>query len=153
MAWVAPRLSPSLPLVLLRRVELNLPPSLPSIVQDYFLYLNGGQLEQIAPLFREDGILHSPLDGQIQGREAIMAYFRAHSQGIICYPETVIDSNEPLVILGKVHYVAFLVKVEWTFCLNQNQIQYLRVRLLASLQELLKVKQASAQKDTLNIKG
>jgi hypothetical protein len=117
-----------------------LPKELPLIVRDYFLNLNEGHLEQIAAHFREDGILYSPLDGAIRGREAILAYLHDHSQGMTCYPDTVVVSNTLIVVSGHVSCSAFQVNVEWTFCLYNNHIKFLKVKLLASLQELLTMK-------------
>ncbi len=120
-------------------VEPTLPPSLPPSVRAYFLDLNGGQLQRVAAWFQEEGVLHSPLDGTIRGQGAILDYLGAKTQGMICYPETVTGSNEALVVLGRVRCPAFWVRVQWTFCLTDTHISSLRVQLLASPQELLKL--------------
>jgi len=118
------------------------------LVRDYFLGINGGCLEQVAALFGIQGILHAPLDGPIQGNGAIHRYLATKAQGMTCHPETVTGPAEAPVVLGFVQAPAFGVRVEWTFQLGDGQIDYLRVRLLASAKELLSLKPLSTHADS-----
>jgi hypothetical protein len=114
----------------------------PTILQ-YFETLGAENFTATAALFAADGELHPPFETAIVGPEAIATYLQAEAQGLTLAPregETLAKAGGHLdvQIIGKVSTALFTVNVAWQFTLNSHrQIVYARVKLLASPQELL----------------
>ncbi|MEC4868957.1 MAG: nuclear transport factor 2 family protein, partial [Jaaginema sp. PMC 1078.18] len=112
-----------------------------------FETLNTGEFEATAALFAPTGELKPPFEDAIVGPEAIATYLEAEAQGLRSYPrqgEVVIQEDDTLEVQvrGKVRTSVFTVNVAWQFVLNpQRQITYARIKLLASPQELLNLRQ------------
>lgn len=118
----------------------------PEILQ-YFNTLNAGDFQATSQLFATDGILHPPFEKPIQGQEAILRFLQAEAQSMQLLPETgVVTEIEPaslqVQVAGKVQTAWFGVNVSWQFELNQQrEITSATVRLLASPQELMQLRQ------------
>lgn len=114
----------------------------PTILR-YFETLNAGEFEATATLFAADGVMQPPFESGIVGFEAIVHYLQQEAVGIKAYPrEGIIENTENDQIEVQVTGIAQTswcgVNVLWLFILNQQrQIQYTRIKLLASPQELL----------------
>ena len=117
-----------------------------SVVLRYFETLNAGNFSATASLFALEGALHPPFEEPVVGREAIVAYLRAEAEGMTLYPrqgivETLEDNQIRVEIQGKVKTLVFSVNVAWQFILTPDrEILHVQVKLLASLQELLKLR-------------
>lgn len=115
-----------------------------SVIQRYFELLNGGEFHAASELFAEDGALQPPFEGQIVGRDAIANYLVKEAQGLILRPQwgqqQALDNGcTEFEIAGNVQTSLFTVNVSWTMILSPWQELFLvRVKLLASLQELVK---------------
>lgn len=115
-----------------------------SVILKYFDRLNAGQFVDAANLFAPEGALHPPFEAAVVGREAIAAYLLAEAQGIQLFPRqgsltNLEDGYSQFEIKGKVQTPVFGVNVAWQFILNSvREISSVEVKLLASLQELVK---------------
>lgn len=116
------------------------------VIVRYFTTLNAGEFEQTAALFTETGQLYPPFATVVQGREAIAQYLQAEAVGMKLLPrqateERLEDGNLQIHILGKVQTPLFSVNVAWLFVLTpDNEIVGVAIKLLASPQELLKLR-------------
>ncbi|MGK7914373.1 MAG: ketosteroid isomerase family protein [Prochloraceae cyanobacterium] len=116
------------------------------VVLRYFETLNAGDFATTASLFALEGALHPPFEEPVVGREAIAAYLKAEAEGMTLYPsqgivETLEDNQIRVEIQGKVKTLVFGVNVAWQFILTPDrEILHVQVKLLASLQELLKLR-------------
>jgi hypothetical protein len=112
----------------------------------YFEMLNAGEFQQAADLFAADGKLYPPFEEEVVGREAIVQYLEKEAQGLQLFPLTksVEQAEEGALsyhIIGKVKTSLFSVNVGWNFIVNSDaEICSVRVKLLAALQELLRLK-------------
>ncbi|MGB3293210.1 MAG: nuclear transport factor 2 family protein [Phormidesmis sp.] len=137
-----------------RQTDVKTSPDLPAPVQRYFETLNRGAFEQTAALFAENGRMVPPFEQPIQGRGAIAHYLgtEAHDMSLTpleCEPvapaadqaEEAADANslQRFLVRGKVKTHLLGVNVAWQFDLNAvDEITKVRIKLLASLQELIK---------------
>ncbi|MEA5600228.1 ketosteroid isomerase family protein [Nostoc sp. UHCC 0252] len=118
----------------------------PSVLR-YFETLNAGEFEETAALFGVDGVMSPPFESDIVGTDAIATYLKKEGQNIKAYPSTgiaeTLDTGEIQVqVTGKAQTSWCSVNVLWLFILNQQrQILYTRIKLLASPQELLSLRQ------------
>lgn len=116
----------------------------PTILQ-YFQTLNAGAFAETAALFAPDGVMKPPLESEIAGPEAIATYLKQEAEGIRLYPQQgVVEACEErqVKVSGQVQTSVIKVNVAWTFILNdQDQLVSAQVKLLASPQELLKMRQ------------
>ncbi len=110
----------------------------------YFQTMNAAEYEATAALFAETGAMDPPFEEPIIGTEAIAAYLKAEAKGMTLFPrEGVIEMNgegrqAEIQVTGKVQTPLFGVNVAWFFVLNsEKEITYVRIKLLASPQELL----------------
>jgi hypothetical protein len=109
----------------------------------YFQTMNAADYEATAALFAETGAMDPPFEEPIIGTEAIATYLRAEAKGMTLFPrEGVIEINAEgqaeIQVTGKVQTPLFGVNVAWFFVLNpEKEITYARIKLLASPQELL----------------
>lgn len=114
------------------------------IILRYFELLNAGEFQATSALFAADGALQPPFEGQIVGRAAIADYLVKEAQGLILRPQwgnqrSLDDGCTEFEIAGNVQTSLFTVNVSWTMILSPWQELFLvRVKLLASLQELVK---------------
>jgi Nuclear transport factor 2 (NTF2) domain len=114
-----------------------------SVVERYFSTLNQAAFEETAALFAEAGALYPPFDQPVIGPIAIANYLDAEAQGMQVEPlqtrfSRSVDQLIQAEVTGRVQTALFSVNVAWTFVLNSEaQIEFVRVNLLASLQELL----------------
>ncbi|MGP1375862.1 MAG: ketosteroid isomerase family protein [Almyronema sp.] len=118
---------------------------IPTLCQ-YFQTLNQGEFAATAALFAPAGQLQPPFEEPIVGATAIAAYLAKEATNLQLEPlqgdlSPLADGQVQAEIKGKVRTPLFKVNVGWVFILNsQAEIEYVRVRLLASMQELLKLR-------------
>lgn len=118
-----------------------------STIEQYFESLNAGEYEKTASLFAENGVMHPPFESGIMGRDAILNYLNKEAIDIKAYPnegvsETLEENITQIQVAGKVKTPWFGVNVSWLFALNENQqILDVKIKLLASPQELLSLRQ------------
>ena len=115
-----------------------------SAIVNYFATFNRQDFIETASLFVEAGELLAPFEKPIVGRENIAAYLIKEATGMQTIPKQGIEIESELnryKILGKVKNSLFSVNVAWYFTLNSDsQIQEVKIKLLASPQELLGLK-------------
>ena len=121
---------------------------LPKAVEAYFEMVNQKDFEQTAGLFAAEGKLVPPFDKPIVGRDAIAAYLTKEASDMTftpleCEPDKDAEtSGESFVVKGKVKNSLFVVNVGWQFILRESgEIEAVKVKLLASLKELMKIRQ------------
>lgn len=118
-------------------------------VSSYFDALNTGDFQAVAHLFAEEGVLCPPFESAVTGREAIVTYLEAEAKGLQltpkqCTTQLLDDGNRQCKVIGKVQTPLFGVNVGWTFVLNPDaEILSVQVKLLAALEELLKLQSKS----------
>ncbi|MGC1308225.1 MAG: nuclear transport factor 2 family protein [Phormidesmis sp.] len=133
------------------QTENKVDKNLPLQIQHYFDSLNQKEFEQVANLFAENGQLIPPFDEPIVGRKAVAQYLRTEANEMTLVPMQCepIDENtgdstlkgKTFLVRGKVKTALFKVNVAWRFTLNdQAEIIIVKVKLLATLQELIKFK-------------
>ncbi len=116
-------------------------------VRAYFETFNQGQFLETSQLFAPTGCLHPPFEEPLQGPNAIAQYLEQEAAGMVADPidaqATNLGVNEQKVtVKGKVTALVFKVTVVWDFILNsQNQLTSARINLVASLEELLHIRQ------------
>ncbi len=116
------------------------------IVLRYFQTMNAGDYEATAALFAPIGVMHPPFEQPIEGQEAIAAYLTTEAKGMQLLPnqgtaEPLEENKIQFQIRGKVQTPLFGVNVAWIFILDsEREIVYARIKLLASPQELLKLR-------------
>lgn len=121
------------------------------VVQRYFETFNAGNFEAAAALFAAEGQMKPPFEEPLVGPEAIAAYLEAHAKGMRLHPrqgiaEPLEDDQTQIQVSGKVQTPWFGVNVSWIFILNQTQeIISATIKLLASPQELMDMRQAQSQ--------
>lgn len=114
-----------------------------AVVNRYFQTLNAGEFEATAALFASDGALQPPFEPLVIGPEAIAAYLEQEAKGFILEPRRSVtkqlaDGCTECEVVGKVQTPWFSVNVCWLFIISPtNKIFVAKVKLLASLQELL----------------
>lgn len=119
------------------------------VVWEYFTTLSDQDFAETANLFADDGILYAPFSEQAQGPEAIADYLNREAKGMRIHPvrctiNSLEDGDRLVDVVGKVETVLFWVNVGWQFHINeQSKISSVRVKLLASLEELLNLKHKS----------
>ncbi|MEO1295194.1 MAG: ketosteroid isomerase family protein [Cyanobacteria bacterium J06636_16] len=116
----------------------------------YMDTLNAGDFEALVDLFTPDGSLKPPFEQPVVGKENILSYLRQECQGLQVLPkqgvsEPAADGITQIDVTGKVQVpwlgAGLSVNVAWKFLLSsENKISYVTFRLLASPQELLKLK-------------
>ncbi|MEM9155589.1 MAG: ketosteroid isomerase family protein [Cyanobacteria bacterium P01_F01_bin.33] len=121
-----------------------------AIVCRYFSAFNRGEFDAVTALFAEEGSLYPPFEPPIVGRDAIAVYLDREADGMEASPHTVevhplADSRIQVDVRGKVTALVFNVNVAWQFMLTASgEIESVRVNLLASLEELLKIRPFAA---------
>ncbi|WP_298617816.1 nuclear transport factor 2 family protein [uncultured Thermosynechococcus sp.] len=108
----------------------------------YFAALNDERYEEVAALFAEEGVLYPPFEEPIIGRGAIAHYLHLEAAGMRAEPRKgellAQEGTERCYrLVGKAKLPLFSVNVAWQFGLNtENQITFVKVDLLATLEEL-----------------
>ena len=116
------------------------------VILRYFERLNAGEFDETASLFAWDGVMQPPFESGIVGQDAIAAYLKQEAQGIKAEPRQGIaenlDNNQiEFQVSGKAQTTWCGINVMWLFILNQQrQIQFTKIKLLASPQELLNLR-------------
>ncbi|MBV6622849.1 MAG: nuclear transport factor 2 family protein [Rivularia sp. (in: Bacteria)] len=117
-------------------------------IQQYFQSLNAGDYQKTASLFTESGVMNPPFESGIIGRDAILNYLNKEAIDIKAYPEfegeseTLEDKQRQTLVMGKVETPWFAINASWQFILDENlQILNVKIKLLASMQELFTLKQ------------
>lgn len=117
------------------------------VIYRYFATMNAQEYRQTAALFSSEGVMRPPFESDISGPEAIAQYLEAEALGMQLHPkEGKLEENSDRTyrVIGKVKTPLFGVNVAWTFTLNQSQqIKSTTIKLLASPQELLKLRSHS----------
>jgi len=122
------------------------------VVGQYFQTLNAGEFEATAQLFAEDGFLQPPFEDPVVGPAAIATYLQSEAAGLTLIPHhgtsRLLDNGcAEYEVTGTVKTPWFSVNICWQFILSPwQEIFVVRVKLLASLRELLRFRQV---KDTL----
>jgi hypothetical protein len=115
-------------------------------IEKYFQTINQEDYQTTVQLFTEEGVLKAPFESPISGKDKIAEYLTAEARGmklISCQVSQKSRKKEFCLfkIKGKVKTSLFSVNVAWDFMLNaRSEIVEVRVKLLASPQELLKIR-------------
>ena len=114
-------------------------------IEAYFESFNRGEFTQTSQLFCGEGCLYPPFEAPIHGPDAIAQYLYQEAEGMKADPlSATIESTEhrcKVTVKGKVTALVFRVNVVWDFALNsQGQILAVKINLLASLEELFKMR-------------
>jgi hypothetical protein len=118
------------------------------LVSRYFALFNQGEYRQVAALFAPDGSLCPPFESPVVGPVAIATYLIQEADGmqadlLSAQVQPLANGCLQVTVRGKVTALVFKVTVAWQFMLTaQNQIASVQVNLLASLEELLKLRPA-----------
>lgn len=111
----------------------------------YFETMNVGDFEATSSLFATDGVMRPPFESEIEGPEAIAAYLHQEAQSMKLEPsQGTIETRDEQIevqVTGKVQTSWCGVNVAWLFILNQqHEITFIRIKLLASPQELINLR-------------
>ena len=122
--------------------------TMPETIQHYFDTLNAKAFEQTAELFTQAGQLCPPFDKPIAGREAIARYLIKEASDMTFSPSQCApaksEAGKAFMVSGKVKNSLFAVNVSWLFVLNASaEIELVQVKLLAKLEELLRLNQSA----------
>ncbi len=116
-------------------------------ILSYFESFNAGDYEATSQQFATDATLHPPFESPVVGRDAIEHYLNAEAKGITAQPQqetigqVLEDGCTEIQVTGRVKTPWFGVGVSWLFTLNgQQEIVSLKLKLIASPQELLKLR-------------
>ena len=126
--------------------ELQIEGIAESTILRYFQTLNAGDFDETASLFAVDGVMHPPFESGIVGGDAIADYLKKEAQGIKAEPlqgkcENLENEQIQVQVSGKAQTSWCGVNVLWMFILNQQrQIEFTKIKLLASPQELLNLR-------------
>lgn len=116
------------------------------VVLQYFTLFNQGEYQQVAGLFSAEGSLYPPFEPAVIGPDKIRDYLGKEADGMsvsLLSAETrPLESGRLQVdVQGKVTALVFKVNVTWCFILTAgNKIESVRVDLVASLEELLRLR-------------
>ena len=112
----------------------------------YFETFNAQDFQTTASLFAPNGALHPPFEKAVVGQDAIADYLKKEAKGMTALPhqETIRqleNGNVEYTVTGKVLTSLFSVNIAWKFVIDsQSKIVTVQVKLLAALEELLKLK-------------
>jgi len=127
-------------------IELTIEGISEPVIERYFETLNSADFQATAALFAAEGVMHPPFDEDQVGEEAIATYLKAEAKGMQFHPRQgiseTLDGETHYKVTGKVQTPVFSVNVNWFFVLNpQSEILSVKIKLLASPQELLGMRQ------------
>jgi len=116
------------------------------VIYRYFETLNLAEFQATATLFAAEGVMHPPFDEDQVGEEAIATYLQTEAKGMKFHPRQglfeAVENETHYKVTGKVQTSAFSVNVNWLFVLDaQSKILSVKIKLLASPQELLGIRQ------------
>ncbi|NJN58044.1 MAG: SnoaL-like domain-containing protein [Leptolyngbyaceae cyanobacterium SL_5_9] len=116
------------------------------VIYRYFETLNLADFQATAALFAVEGVMHPPFDEEQVGEEAIAAYLQAEAKGMKFHPRQgifeTLENETHYKVAGTVQTPVFSVNVNWLFVLDaQSKILSVKIKLLASPQELLGMRQ------------
>jgi Nuclear transport factor 2 (NTF2) domain len=131
--------------VVFKNVNLKSNTVLLPIISDYFNSISNEDFQETVNLFADDGVMYPPFDSPLVGKDAILVYLESEGKGMKLIPDTIIIQELATgelyyQVTGKVQTSLFSVNVSWYFVIYQSQILSVKVKLLAALQELLKLK-------------
>ena len=112
----------------------------------YFETFNAQDFQATASLFAPDGELHPPFEAAVVGQEAIADYLKREAKGMKALPqqETIRHLENGKIeyqVTGRVLTSLFSVNIAWNFAVDsQFKIFSVQVKLLAALEELLRLK-------------
>jgi Nuclear transport factor 2 (NTF2) domain len=112
----------------------------------YFETFNAQDFQTTASLFAPDGALCPPFETAVVGSAAIAGYLEKEAKGMKALPhqetaQPLENGNVECRVTGKVLTSLFSVNVAWKFVIDpQSKILTVQVKLLAALEELLKLK-------------
>lgn len=115
-------------------------------VYQYFESFNNEDFATTASLFAPDGKLYAPFAELMIGQEAIQNYLETEAKGMKLKPQSgntqfLENGQQVIEVLGTVKTPLFSVNIRWKFLLTeQEEIEEVTVKLLASAQELLAIK-------------
>ena len=116
------------------------------VVVRYFNLFNLGEYQQVADLFTPEGSLYPPFEAPIIGTAQIADYLVKEAEGMsvsLLSAKTHSLDNGCLQVdvRGEVTALVFKVNVTWCFILTADKwIESVRVNLVATLEELLKLR-------------
>lgn len=119
--------------------------TLEPILGQYFQAFNCEDYDAVAALFHRDGILRPPFEESLVGAGAICTYLKNEAQGMRATPlesdVTCLENRQrQIIVKGRVKALVFIVNVQWTFLLSDDDtILDAHIKLLASLQELMQI--------------
>jgi hypothetical protein len=132
------------------QLESRIDPEVEAVIQRYFETFNAGNFPATAALFATEGAMHPPFESAVVGQDAIAAYLDREAKGMQIearqlvqgFVQELAETDETAVnVAGKVQTPLFGVNVRWTFSLNDRlEILSVRIKLLAALEDLLKLK-------------
>ncbi|MGF1536728.1 MAG: nuclear transport factor 2 family protein [Elainellaceae cyanobacterium] len=117
-------------------------------LSQYFETINAGAFEQTAALFTPNGEMRAPFEAPIP-QSNIAAYLEKEASGMTLHPRQAeslehhtddLLGNYDIKVTGYVQTPLFGVNVAWLFALEDEAIRAVRIKLLASPQELLKLR-------------
>ena len=118
------------------------------VILRYFTLFNLGEYRQVAELFTVKGSLYPPLEPAVVGKDNIASYLLKEAEGMavsLLSAKTHLreDGRLQVDVRGSVTALVFKVNVVWCFVLTQeNEIESVRVDLVATLEELLRLRPA-----------
>ncbi len=116
------------------------------VVLCYFDLFNLGEYQQVADLFATEGSLFPPFESPVIGVNEIANYLMREADGMtVSLLSAEMHSREDgryqIDVRGKVTSLVFRVNVAWCFMLTgDSKIESVRVNLVATLEELLKLR-------------
>ena len=114
----------------------------------YFTLFNLGEYRQVAELFTAEGSLYPPFEPAVVGKDNIASYLLKEAEGMavsLLSAETHLreDGRLQVDVRGSVTALVFKVNVSWCFVVTkENEIESVRVDLIATLEELLRLRPA-----------
>ncbi|WP_164928475.1 nuclear transport factor 2 family protein [Gloeobacter violaceus] len=116
--------------------------TLPTLIESYVDTFNRHDLTALGKLFHPQATLVAPINVQVKGREAIVDYVAFKAKGMSIEVENIAVEADTVILGGRVRCPAFRVRAHWHFRIIQGSIARLHLRLVASMQELLPLKDA-----------
>lgn len=116
------------------------------VVLQYFTLFNRGEYQQVADLFIAEGSLYPPFESPVVGPDKIRDYLVKEADGmsvsLLSAETNPLESGRLQIdVRGSVTALVFKVNVTWCFILTEdNKIESVRVNLIATLEELLKLR-------------
>lgn len=117
-----------------------------NVILRYFQAFNRGEYQQVARLFADAGTLHPPFESPVVGPDKIADYLSKEADGmsvslLSAKAQPLEQGRLQVEVTGKVTALVFKVNVAWCFTLtHHHQIESVRVDLVATLEELLKLR-------------